>query len=257
MTNMNVPPQGPPSEFTNYPRQGFGGGGSTRGPGVYFDYIGTAFEIIRKNPGVFVVGALVYLVLSSVVQMPTNIINGGRMEFGASVGFAVKGKTLFGLIVNIISSLLSICIHSAFSAGFAKATIEQMDTGNTRFETIFSGFKNIGNTIGASIISSILIGLGFLLCFVPGFYVIGRLAFAPYLCAIEGIGCTESLQKSSAWTQPYAWSMFGLLFVTGLVSFLGVFACCVGLLWTTPIVGVVIGLHYRDFRGLNQTNPYA
>jgi hypothetical protein len=43
--------------------------------------------------------------------------------------------------------------------------------------------------------------------------------------------------------------MFGLLLVSGCVSGLGFLLCCIGVVVTWPIQQIVLGLHFRDFRG--------
>ena len=100
-----------------------------------------------------------------------------------------------------------------------------------------------------SIAYSCAVTLGALLCIVPGIYLAGALAFTNLIVIVMGLPGIEGLKRSYEMLKPYAWSMFGLLLVSGCVSGLGFLLCCVGILITWPIQQVVLGLHFRDFRG--------
>lgn len=241
--------------MSNYPR---GGGGNanfatpTRGPGIYFDYIGMAWKMILKNPSVYIVGGIVMLIAAAVVQAPSQIISvmagGTNVKVDPVTGVASGGPSLALLPFTLVLSLVSGAITTALMTGMSLAAIEDADTGTTKFETLFSGFKNFGNLIIGSILYTLAIYVGFLLCIVPGIYLTGALSLTLLIIIKEGANGVDGLKLSMERMKPYAFGMFGLALVAGICSALGLLACGFGLVVTWPIYSIVLGLTYRDFR---------
>ncbi|MEI7577304.1 MAG: hypothetical protein WCK51_10450 [Armatimonadota bacterium] len=239
--------------MSNYPRGGGPGGGGNyatplRTPGIYFDDIGRAWTMITKNPSVYIVGGIVILLAAAVVVVPLSILSNILMY-----GTAVPGpdaKMNLGMYPAMLAlNMVAGGFNAALMSGIALAAIEEADTGSTRFETLFSGFRNFGNLIVGSIAYSIAVTVGAICCIVPGIYLAGALAFTNLAVILFGLPGIEGLKKSYEMLKPYAWSMFALLLVSGCVSGLGLILCCFGIFVTWPIQQVVLGLHFRDFRG--------
>ena len=133
--------------------------------------------------------------------------------------------------------------------------IEEADTGSTTISTFFKPMKRFWPLIGTVFITQLLIGLGSILCFVPGFYLSGILVFAPTICVHEGLGPIQSIQKSYEMTKNYAWMMALLVFVATMVGSLGAMACYVGFIFSLPVQYVTLALHYREFREV-QPGPF-
>lgn len=255
MRGMETPP-----DFSQYPRPnlggGFGSGGrGYRGPGIYFDFIGDAWKMVQKNMGVYVVGTLIYLVLNQIINLPFQAM-ANTLMYGNPLGAGVGAKPgdlphiNFAMIpVAILIYLIPTAIISVIALGITLCGLEEADTGSTSLNTMFSGFKNFLNVALTSLLYIAAIYAATLLCIVPGFYVAGAFAFAPIIAAKEGLGPVQSMQRSYEYLKPHAWNYFGFLFVSGLVACLGLFACCVGVLWSLPIYMIGLALHYREFRG--------
>lgn len=241
--------------MSNYPR-GDGGNANyaipTRGPGIYFDYIGTAWKMITKNPSVYIVGGLVILIAMMAVQVPfqiiTNMMGGNSVNIDAQTGNVTRAPSLMLFPVTFALSLIGGAINTALMTGMSLAAIEEADTGTTKFETLFSGFKNFGNLIIGSILYSIAVGIGFVFCILPGIYLCGALALSMLIIIHEGVNGVDALKASYERMKPYAFSMVGLVIVAGICSMIGVIACGIGVVVTWPIYSIVLGLTYRDFR---------
>jgi uncharacterized membrane protein len=246
---METPP------MSNYPR-GDGGNANyampTRGPGVYFDYIGIAWKMITKNPSVYIVGGIVMLIAAVAVQIPAQVLSmamgGSKVSIDPTTGATSGGPSLALIPLTLVLSLVSSAVTTALMTGMSLAAIEEADTGSTRFETLFSGFKNFGNLFVGSILYTIAIYIGMLFCLVPGIYLSGALSLSLLIIIKEGLNGVDGLKASMERMKPYAFSMFGLLLVSLICSLLGAIACGIGLLVTWPIYSIVIGLTYRDFR---------
>ena len=251
-----------PPNYTQYPRGGnsggFGGGRRYRGPGVYFDYIGEAFNMVRNNMGVYVVGALLALVIFYTVQFPFSILEntilyGGPLK-GAQVDANGFPKINFaGLPVVMLLSIIPGAVLQAMYCGISLCALEEADTGKTNLSTMFSGFRNFLPLLGTVVLSQILMTFGIILLCIPFFFVMGALAFAPLLTVHEALNPIEAIQKSYTMLKGNV-AMFTLFYIaTAIVSTLGCCACGIGILFTFPILYICIALHYREFRGpLNQ-----
>ena len=252
----------PPPSYSQYPRgpQQFGIGMPTRTPGIYFDYISVAFNMIWKNAGVYVVATLLIMVIGQAINFPLSFLNNyilfGRIDGRFDPNHLDTGMMLARFPLLIASVMIPTSILQVMYVGITLCAIEEADTGRTSINTMFSGFRHTLPVIGTSLLYFLLIYVGFILCFVPGVFVIGALGLAPTIAAKEGLGPIQSLQKSYQIMKSNAWAFAGLLFVAGLTNILGVLACCIGVLVTIPIQYVVTALTYRDFRENNSQPMY-
>ena len=246
-----------PPNYTQYPRPnqpgGFGGG--YRGPGVYFEMIGEAFTAIFRNPKIYIgaggitlgmialaYGALFITFIAIMPAQDSTRLNSTPVS-NAQIGTLI---TLYGIL------FLVIFLARVLMVGVCACTIEEADTGSTSFKTLFSPFRRILPVTGCIILCQLAMAVGMVLCYVPGLYLMGVLAFAPEICLVEKLGPVESIQKSYEMIKPFAWMMVLMMFVLSLLTGVGAMACGVGLAVTIPIQYVVLGLHYREFRGPNR-----
>ncbi len=240
--------------MSNYPRGDAGNANyamPTRGPGVYFDYIGIAWKMITKNPSVYIVGGIVILIAAMAVQIPIQLVSamlgGSNIKVDANTG-TTTGPNMMMFPITFALGLVGGAVIQALVSGMSLAAIEEADTGSTKFETLFSGFKNFGNLFVGSLLYTLAIYAGTILCIIPGLYLAGALALTLLIIIKEGTSGVDGFKASFARLKPYAFSMFGLIFVASICSALGLIACGVGVIVTWPIYSIVLGLTYRDFR---------
>ena len=225
--------------------------------------IGEAFTAMFRNPkiylgaGVIALGliglAYVVFLVSFVSLMPTS------GSLGAPVGSARSAQNIpIGSILTLYLILgLAFVLARVLMIGVCACTIEEADTGSTSYKTLFSPFGRFFPVAGCLILSQLAIIAGTMLCYVPGLYLMGVFAFAPEICLVEKIGPIKAIQKSYEMIKPFAWMMVLLMFVLSMLTMVGGVACGVGLAITFPIQFVVLGLHYREFRGPSRSNPQA
>ena len=248
-----------PPDYSQYPRPNqFGGIGSGsgrpyRGPGIYFDFLNDAWNMVMKNMGVYVVGTLLVFIITQVVNIPFSLLNNvilGQNPFDpGSRRNSMPNFSYASVPLLMLSSLIPMAVGQVLNAGISLAALEEADTGMTTLNTIFSGFRYFVNVAVTSVLYILAIYIGIIFCFIPGIYIAGAFAFAPIIAAKEGLGPIQSMQRSYEMLKPFAWANFGFLFVASLINIIGIIACCVGMLWTIPIMYIGIALHYREFRG--------
>lgn len=253
-----------PPNYTSYPRAGGVGGGGRpyRGQGIHFEFITDAFDMIKKRMDVYVVGSLLVMVLTQIIQFPFSFINNYLM-YGSWLGGGKVGPNGMPIIhwINmpfvLILSLIPTAIAQGLGIGLTLCALEDADTGNTSLGTLFSGFRNFLPMAATYFLYMLATLIGTICCIIPGIYLGGALAFGPIMVVKEGLGPIEALQKSYKMMSPYAFMYFLLIFVAGLTNFLGLFACCIGILFTYPIMFIVVALQYREFRGPLDQNYQA
>ncbi len=252
----NIPPP------TNYsqPTTGY----SPRGfypPGIHWEFIGEAFNLIKAYPGVWIGASVAVLILTGVVgQIPGLIINFlfyGSVMPPTGPEAPEMSKSLMVTAATIPFSLLVHGFSNCLYAGMASMAAEQVQTGYARLK-IFDYIGNIVKCTITSVLSGLAILLAFLLFIIPGIYVAGRLYMAPYYSAIEGLGPMEAMKKSWDTFEPHAWSMFAFILVSSIVCALGIIACCVGFFYTFPVLPICIGMtllafHPTIFGGMSPT----
>lgn len=131
-----------------------------------------------------------------------------------------------------------------------------------------------------SLLSGLIVGLGFLLLIVPGLYLVGRLIpAAPLMVAENRRNPIEIISRSFEITKGKGWAVFGLVFIVGLVAIIviGVAAALIGIvlilaagqelgMLLTTIIGAALDtgvqtlllvLYAAIYRGLTQSDSVA
>lgn len=175
--------------------------------GGSFDFgrvVQRTFKVIGDNIGLFA-GAAGALVVAPVFLATT-------------VGLLGKSVWAFGLS-NVIGGLLA-AIGAFVLQGvivfvaISKLNGRAVETG----EAVNVGARFGLPLFGLAIISTMGIGLGFLLLFVPGLILAVMWAVAVPALIMEKRGVFASLQRSRDLTRGHRWSIFGLLVVWFVIS---------------------------------------
>jgi uncharacterized membrane protein len=103
--------------------------------------------------------------------------------------------------------------------------------------------------IGNSLLFGLMVGLGFLACVVPG--ILLALTFWPfaYLLVDRDLPGLEPLSKAREITRPNWGSVFVLSLATIGINLLGLLACCVGLIFTSPLTLLMFAVAYCRMTG--------
>jgi len=241
-----------PPGFSNYPR---GGGGYSRPPGVYFDTISTAFRMIQAQIATWILTSLVSIIIVGGLYA---LISGFEWVTGISrmgMGTMPDGKPTvtdfgaygFGLLLQLLLGLPATIVGLCMVAGIAKMAIRQSAGEAIQMPDLFNGFQNIGSVAVAGLLVSLMTTLGIYCCCIPGIYLQGISAFSVLIASTQNMGPIDAIGESFSKLKPFAWAMAGLMIVAGFLTGIGVIACGVGLLFTFPIYGIVLGLTYASF----------
>jgi len=157
---------------------------------------------------------------------------------------------IFGLII-VLMPLAAFLIGGAYKAAF-----KQLRGGRVEFRDLFSARDCYWRLLGATLLHTLLVFIGAMLCVIPGFIVAGLLFFTLPLIVDRNLGVFDAMRASRDVVQRNL-LMFTLFAV--VVQFLvsaGAYACYVGLLVTWPLMFTITVVAYRDCFGVEGARSF-
>ena len=108
-------------------------------------------------------------------------------------------------------------------------------------------FDRWGEWFGFSIVFGLIVGLGFVLCIIPGLVALAFFGLAPYFFIDRGmtIGQALTASREAATSRGYAVPVF----LSILVGAAGLIACGIGALVTAPAAYIAVAFLYRSASG--------
>jgi len=177
----------------------------------------------------FVIYVLVSLVLSVFLSL---IFPQGSVD---------NPNTLNQLIVTLISYPVLIPIL----AGMMMMALQHGRGEQIEFKSIFNYYHVTGKLSLASILSSILMFIGFILFFLPGLYLAVAYMFVLPLIIDKDMGIWEAMEYSRKKVTQHWFKVFGLVFLLTLILILGAIPLGIGLFWAMPLMYICMyGLLY-------------
>ena len=141
-----------------------------------------------------------------------------------------------GIFIVVLVMIISAPVYTIFTAGLFKYYLKLIRGENVVIGDAFSGFgPHFGQLVLLSLVQTILIFLGYLLCVVPGIYLAVAWYFAIPLIIDKGLGFWEAMELSRKMVNKHWFLVFAFLLVYGLLCMSGIIACFIGILVTLPI----------------------
>jgi hypothetical protein len=168
---------------------------------------------------------------------------------------AVSGITRIAFFLRFISGFFSIFVGMPLSYGQSYCYLRAARDGNVKFEELFSGFNKYWNTIGAGILSGLIVFGGTILLIVPGIIFACKLAFVPYLVMDRNLGPVEAIQTSWKMTNGHAMEVFliGLLGIPVIIA--GLICLGVGVIISCMWISITVASLYYAVSGQPQNIP--
>ncbi len=198
------------------------------------DCIRFGWETFKKRPGILI-GAFALVILISAIP--------GLLTPHPEIveGQPPPPPTAFGMIMGLASLVISFLVGLGLT-NFALRAHD--DIAGVTIGDLWNPAP-IWRFLGAEILATIIIFVGFLLLVVPGIIAALGLGFTPYVVIDRGLGPVESLKESWRITTGNKWRILLLgLALVGL-NFLGLLVLIVGLLVTVPITLLAVVHAYR------------
>jgi uncharacterized membrane protein len=202
--------------------------------------------------------------------MPTDAITYGWRGFTANIApLAIIGLVL--LVVSILTNFLTIGFDSwlldlvasavalfisfMISLGLIRAALIIVDGGHPTLDQVVST-RDLGPYIVASLLVSVIVTIGLLLCVIPGIVAGFLLQFFGY-AIVDGKTASGAPQSSPIGALRTSFEVvtanFGPLILLALLCFVvnvaGLLLCGVGLLVSLPVTSIAIAYAWRHFSG--------
>ncbi len=209
------------------------------------DVISTAWEITKRNLGFLVALVLIVGLLSVLFSLPAtvmNVIAEMQKQQNGQDNVALK---LFAGLWQIPANLFSIFLTCGQTMILIKlARGEQATLGE-----LFGGGRFFLRMVLCSLIFGIAVGIGFVLCIIPG--IIVALALSPFAAALiaEDLPGIEALSRAWELTKGNRLTLLVLVFASIGIAILGFLACGVGLLVAVPLIAMMNTVAYLRMSG--------
>ena len=239
--------------------------GAYQPPGrVNFGWIGESFNLFGKAAGIWVLGILIYGIVSNAVNgvlvsafpNPNYVVPpgpfGGNLYRGIQYG-TNSNVTALGQVIALLFAL----IFGAFqSASLYQVAVKQVRGQSIAFGDLFSGGPYFGNMLLLNAALSVLYFFGFLaLCI--GDFVVAAFFLPVAALVVDGRTAGQALSESVAGMKKDWLSAVLFVFVFTLLIIASLIPCALGLFVTIPMLHLVTALAYRDMIGMPGVNQAA
>lgn len=218
------------------------------------EIISHAFEMYK---GVFLYALLamgIYFIVSLVIQPISGfesksfgeVISSSDGDFSAMKMWSIPGiKVYYGL-----SGLLSLVLAPLY-VGIIYMANKYNFRQPMQVSDLFIGYRqNFVNVLIYSLISSIVIGISFMLCFIPAFFVLPFFLLGYPVLLFENASFSEALSKSFNTAKDNYGVFLGASFLGLLISVAGILLCGIGIIATMPFYFAVMYSAYCAFCGV-------
>jgi uncharacterized membrane protein len=201
--------------------------------------------------------------------------SGGNLDAGAAISYGWKGMTqnigpfiLIALVIVVIQVVLSV-IGYAFdnywlsmvwnilvwivglilAMGLIRAALAVLDGGRPEVGMLFHT-ERLAPYLIASILVGLAVGVGLILCIIPGLILAFLFAFFGY-AIVDGKTdeAIESMKMSWNLVTKHVGSLILLFILVILINLVGALLCGIGLLFTYPITAVALAYAWRTISG--------
>lgn len=148
------------------------------------------------------------------------------------------------LLVAIIGNISFGLLIGPMIVGYMQLIKIQEDGGTPQIGDVFKGFDDFVPALLAGLISVIIVGIGFMLCILPGLLIMAIIPVATYLVAVGEKDGVNAVKRAWAVVKDNLVGAFLCSLVLGILGQLGAIACFVGILITLPIS--FIGMYHMS-----------
>jgi hypothetical protein len=241
---------------------------------VLGDCFSQGWESFQKNMGVLMLTTFAFLVVNVSLWFVSELAQTVMQMFLKNGGGEEPFLKIFAVAVGVFFSILTSTVTAILSAGFLWMFIKN-SRGKAEFADLFSGFSSgvwlqilmAGVAWGAIMVSVALVtlgpgffftekygspipaALGALVFIVPMAYLSVGLGFVFPLILDRHISWQEAMRTALSTVHRQWFAVAGLVLIYTLMAVAGVFACCVGIVFTMPLGYAVWAEGYRRLFG--------
>jgi len=158
---------------------------------------------------------------------------------------------LLCLVFGVVSSVVPIVLQGPMVVGFHIFCIKRMLNRGGELGDLFKGFDYFLPAFVASLIISIFVFAGSLLCIIPGLVIAAMYKFTYLFILDKRMDFWPAMQASHAVVKNDYFGFTMFLLLMALVNILGALCCIVGLLVSVPVTLEAVTVAYREIVGFD------
>ncbi len=212
------------------------------------------FEIAKRNVGILVLVGLVYFVISMALGaiqgvVETSVgINQVTYQDGADgspTNVHIDSVSSAGWAIYAITTIVSQVFSLFMGLGLTRIGLNLVSGKAASVGMLFGEGSKLLRAIGATILFTIMLMVGFLLLIIPGVYL--ALRYGQFMMAIvdRDLGIMDAFAYSSSITTNNRLNIFLLGLLAIPIMLAGLLACGVGILVAAPIIWLSTFVAYR------------
>ena len=199
------------------------------------------WETFKRRPWIFIGSAFLILLASG-------LSNGLTSAIDAAFTGSVEDPSIVGTVINLaLGTLISMGATAFYLAGH--------DNPDTADLSLLWHPQPFWKYLGASLLLSFTVAVGFVLLIVPGVIFALMFMFAPFIVIERVLGPIDAMKASNQLTRGHKWQLLGLVLLLVLINLLGLVALVVGLLVSIPVSTLAFVHAYRVLGGRPETRP--
>jgi uncharacterized membrane protein len=163
------------------------------------------------------------------------------VAFAAQLAVQILEILVSALVLKAILGIIGLVVSAAVSIGIYQAALMLTAGVKPTVSTAFT-YDRWGEWIVFSIVYGLMVGIGLVLCLIPGLFVLAYFGMAPYFFIDRGMSLGDALTASrEAASRGYAIPVL----ISVIVGVLGFIACGIGALVTAPAAYIAVAFLYR------------
>ncbi len=151
-----------------------------------------------------------------------------------------------------IGQIIQMVISGPIGAGYYLSINRIMKGETIRLSNLLDGFKIFLQTMIVSMLSGLLVSIGFFLLVIPGIFLSVVYIFVIPLVVFGKLDFWSALESSRVIITKRFWEAFAFLILIAGVNLIGVLAFGVGLFFTIPLSYAMILMAYDDIYGIGE-----
>lgn len=159
-----------------------------------------------------------------------------------NIVISIIGIATRSIAIQLLLNVVSFVVSTVAALGITRAALMVTAGETPDFGRAFQ-YDRWGEWFVFSIVFGLMVGIGLLLCLIPGLFVIAFFGLAPFFFVDQRMSLGDALTASRT-----AVSSKGLAFpilLSVIVGALGVIACFVGIFITYPVAYIAVAFLYR------------
>lgn len=161
---------------------------------------------------------------------------------------------IFAVIVGVAATTAigQFLVIGPLSVGFYLIIFKRMRGEELNVGDIAKGFNYFVPSVLANILISAFVAIGLALCIIPGLLIAALYLFTYAFILEQKLDFWEAMEASRKVLKDHLFEMTIFVLLLGLINFVGVLLCGIGVIFTIPLTTAATAIAYDDLVGIDK-----